>query len=154
MYDFKIWTLSSAPSLLAPSLHVSMPSLLASRSWARRRLDRQLGAVDPWRRAWRSRSWRRRSWRRAWRQYLWRRGGVLTRPPTFLPEPSSSYFCSLSGFFSPHFALSHESAYWTLETLIWSVDLREQGIIALLLVFFASIRYILVGFFNLRIVIT
>ena len=38
--------------------------------------------------------------------------------PTFLPERSSSSFSSLSGFFSPHFTLPHESAYWTLKTLI------------------------------------
>ena len=37
---------------------------------------------------------------------------------TFLPERSSPSFSSLSGFFSPHFTLPHESAYWTLETLI------------------------------------
>ena len=84
----------------------------------------------------------------------WRWACVLTRHPTFLPEPSSSSFSSLSGFFSLHFTLPHESAYWTLKTLIWSIDLREQGILVFLLVFFVSIRYILVGFLNVIIVIT
>ena len=56
--------------------------------------------------------------------------------PSHLLEPSSSSFSFLSGFFSPHFALPHESTYWILKTLIWSIDLREQGILAPLLVFF------------------
>jgi hypothetical protein len=32
--DFKKWTLSSAPWIMAPSLHASAPQIMAPRSWA------------------------------------------------------------------------------------------------------------------------
>ena len=60
-HAFKIWTLSSAPSLVAPSLHVSSSLILAPRSWARHRRGGDLvGSLT------------RRSWRRASRQGYWR----------------------------------------------------------------------------------
>ena len=48
--DFIILTLSSAPSLLTPSLHCSVPASLAPSSWARIQrggdMAAKLGAVD------------------------------------------------------------------------------------------------------------
>jgi hypothetical protein len=32
--DFKKWTLSSAPWIMAPRLHASAPQIMAPRSWA------------------------------------------------------------------------------------------------------------------------
>ena len=134
---------------------ISESGLLAQRHrcWRRANTSRR---QRPWRRAlglgtnvevtW--------YWRRARRQGDWRRACVLTPAPTFLPEASTFSFSSISGFFSPHFVLPHESVYWALKNLIWFIDLREQGILASLLIFFAPIRYILVIFLNLRIIIT
>jgi hypothetical protein len=54
----------------------------------------------------------------------------------FVSEPCSFFFLLPLGFLSHHFALPHESVFFTMKTWIWSIDLWEQGILSPLLVFF------------------
>ena len=91
---------------------------------------------------------RHRSWRQSWHRY-----GVLTRRPTLPPQPSSSSFSSLSGFLSP---LRPTSRIGILDLRNFDLIYRSSRVRypRSPSSFFASIRYILVGFFNLRIVIT
>ena len=77
-YSFKISTLISASSLVAPSLHVSAPKGLAPRSGGHVSIKVEPGVTQqPARRreSWRQ-DWRRRSWRRVWRHRSWRRAGL------------------------------------------------------------------------------